>query len=328
MLFDDRGMGFFPSREAIGQTALVCVSLIFGALPSQAQWVAADTEIGSRGISVSGPSYESQRDRFFVSAMRSGSVCYRDAVVASYRREVLSEELWKAKQAWREEMSGLGFVFRCDYGTWENRVALESVEMAPGSLGPGELLAEYEALSNRIRLSPAALGSTLLHEAGHSLQRRAICGDARHSRPPQWIVSKIPTEGIGGTSARLIEQYRYLSSQDEFEVRLQDLNRAFASLLGRGAILDELDTLRALAAIGVPLEREEIRKAFDSVGRVCGERAFAVFTGTPVSQAIEELEAFPDARDLVILRRLALKIEAAAWPRLLAKVLFEAPGHL
>ncbi|MDQ8185831.1 hypothetical protein [Pelagicoccus sp. SDUM812002] len=240
----------------------------------------------------------------------------------------MSEELWAAKQAWREEMSGLGFVFRSDYGTWENRVSLESVEMAPGSRGHGELLAEYEALSNRIRLSPAALGTTLLHEAGHSLQRKAICGDARGSRPREWIVSKIPSEGLGGTSTRLIEQYRYLSSQDEFEVRLQDLNRAFASLLGRGPILDELDTLRALAVIGVPLEREEVRKAFDSVGRDFRERTFDVFTSTSVSQVTEELEAFPDARDLVVLRRLALKIEASAWPRLLAKILFEAPGHL
>jgi hypothetical protein len=38
--------------------------------------------------------------------------------------------------------------------------------------------------------------------------------------------------------------------------------------------------------------------------------------------------AFEDARELCLLRRLVLQIDPACWPPLLAKILFEAPGHL
>jgi hypothetical protein len=37
---------------------------------------------------------------------------------------------------------------------------------------------------------------------------------------------------------------------------------------------------------------------------------------------------FEDARELLLIRTLAMRVDKVCWERMLAKIIFEAPGHL
>jgi hypothetical protein len=78
----------------------------------------------------------------------------------------------------------------------------------------------------------------------------------------------------------------------------------------------------------VPLQYEETRDAFAFAGETLSRESFAAAIETvPVAPDLAAV-AFEDARELGLLRRFALRVAPACWPRLLAKIIFEAPGHL
>lgn len=300
---------FFPSRMAAWLFS-VCL------LMSGAVFASSEDEYLARAESI------------LSMAVSEGSVSYSDVVSASYGQNGLAPSIIEAKQRWREASASLGFTYQCDYGNLRDAASVEKVEVGVRKQGTSYLVADYEASRHLIRLSRRATGSTLYHEAGHSLQRDAICRDATKKYSKYSYDFKTRHSPRGTVSKRLLEQYRYLSMQDELEVRLQDLNRAHAFAFDEGPIMDERDTLRTLAAMGFHLDFNEVAAAFEWAGRQLEKSDFVALAKSEKELRPDLERRFRDARELVDLRRLAIRIDAESWPRLFAKILFEAPGHL
>src|SRR5262249_38055382 len=121
------------------------------------------------------------------------------------------------------------------------------------------LLGSIDTRDKLIIVAKTAAATVFFHEVGHGLQ-----SDAPSLLDFGWRSYEALRAGqIDEISERT---YRYLSSQHEFETMLQDLNRLFATMVAKAPIMSPHDSVRALDAIGMPLDYEEVRDAFAAEG--------------------------------------------------------------
>lgn len=270
--------------------------------------------------------YRERTQQFLEQALRKGIVSYRDAARASYGPRAVSASILKWKAEWRENVRPLGFRFDCDYETWGDSASLNGEIDFLEIEGESDLIAEYEARGHRIRISGAASGSTLLHEAGHTLQRRAICDEAISACDFSKGARTLPKRS--SIDVILLEHLNYLLSQDELEVRFQDLNRVYAIANHGSPIMVAEDSLKALCLLGMPLAPEEVVEAFSRAGAHISQSEAEEMLSFAVVLRVEERVVFGDASELLTLRRLVMRLDPDLWPDLLAKIMYEAPGHL
>lgn len=261
-------------------------------------------------------------------ALAAGSVSYLDVLEAAYGAGTISPEVLAAKDAWRRAHAA---TFDCvtDYSALLDEATVTALHAHPDPNLQSTLVAQYESLSHTIGIAPIAADFAIFHEAGHALQRAALrargSAQSRRSELPDFLVMhEARHREIDPTTLHRLE---YLCSQVELEVRLQDLNRFHAFLTG-APIMDAADAVRALAALGMPLTYEETRDAFALARSELTPEAFARATEVDRPQAGRIAVAFEDARELRLVRTLSRRIDPACWTGLLAKLLFEAPGHL
>lgn len=262
-------------------------------------------------------------------ALDAGTVTYQEVVDAAYAPGVISRDLLASKANWRTSMSDR-FAFITDYATLHEGAAVQPLEAIADANLQSTLVALYESTSHQISIAPVATDFAIFHEAGHALQRatlraRGLAAGLRADTNP---ITHAPLPSASARDATAMYRLRYLCSQDEFEVRLQDLNRFHAVLLGGRPILNATESVRALRALGIPLTYEETRDAFAVGGLTLLPETFAQETATAVVAPATIAVAFEDARELSLIRRLSLRIDPDSWPRVLAKMIFEAPGHL
>lgn len=263
-------------------------------------------------------------------ALQTGRLTYREVVEAAYAPGAIDESVLAAKARWRAAAAAPTFEFVTDYADTADSAAVQPLIAMPDARLHSTLVAQYEATANVVGLSPAAADYAVFHEAGHSLQRALLLqgrGGAAARRPHETgsLLERPLRAGIADATS--VQRLNYLCAQDEFEVRLQDLNRFHALLVDGRPILDAHDSLRALVALGMPLDYEDARQAFAAAGRELPREQFARDTAIAPVPGTEIAVAFEDARELLMARQLALRVDEAFWHRMLAKIVFEAPGH-
>ncbi len=261
-------------------------------------------------------------------ALQTGSVSYIDVVDAAYGPGTISPEVLAAKEQWRRS-HGAAFEYVTDYSALLDEAAVTTLTALPDPNLQSTLVAQYESLSHTIGLAPVAADFAIFHEAGHALQRAALrargTAQSRRSELPEFLLlHEARHRAVDPTTLRRLE---YLCSQVELEVRLQDLNRFHAFLTG-SPIMNASEALHALAALGVPLMYEETRDAFALAGHDLSPEEFARCTQVQRPEAGRVAVAFEDARELRLVRTLTRRVDPSCWTGLLAKLIFEAPGHL
>jgi len=262
-------------------------------------------------------------------ALQTGVITYHDVIRAAYAPGAIDTAVLRAKAQWRATV-GHGFTFITDYATFDEETAVEPLTAVADAALQSTLVAQYESVSHLIGLSPVATDFAIFHESGHALQRATLRagGAAASERIDAPAFPRSLDPHTNAADAMAVHRLRYLCSPVEWEVRLQDLNRFHALLVAGRPILEPLDTLRALSALGLPLTYEETRDAFTRGGLTLSREVFeqnlATFSIEPATIAV----AFEDARELCLVRSLTSRTDPTRWPDLLAKTIFEAPGHL
>ncbi len=266
-------------------------------------------------------------------AVAAGHLDYLDVEQAAYPAGVITDDVLAAKARWRAMVAARsGFTFLADYSLSNEITHVRPLVAVGDPALQSTLVAQYEATQHVIGIAPGASDFSVFHEAGHSLQRAAL--SARGTWQGRRAASHAPADRLeealhaGRADDVSVQRLRYLASQDEFEVRLQDLNRFFATCVAGRPILSPSDSVRALAALGVPLETKEVSAVFAAAGQaVSGDEIDRLVAVAPIT-ATESAQAFEDAHELCLLRRLILRVDPTYWPHVLAKIIFEAPGHL
>jgi hypothetical protein len=261
-------------------------------------------------------------------AVSQGLIDYQDVIATAYAPGVIDEKTLLAKAHWRAAHSEK-FPFISDYARLTAHAAVRTLVAVPDPKLHSTLVAQYESTSNVIGVSVAATDFAIFHEAGHALQRAALRAyGAAAGRRDHGSEGMVDPELVAGTSD-ITNAYRlrYLCSQDEFEVRLQDLNRFHALLVAGRPIMDAADSVRALAALGLPLDYDDAQAAFAAGGQELSRTQFDNYIAVPPATGVGIAAAFEDARELFLLRRFALRVDHQCWQRMLAKIIFEAPGH-
>jgi hypothetical protein len=266
-------------------------------------------------------------------ALEQGRVDYAQVIAAAYPSGAITEELLAAKATWRAALPARGaFLLLADYRTMRAAATVEVLTAAPDPRLKSTLVAQYEAVRHWIGLAPVASDFCVFHEAGHALQREALrhraCDHGTRSASHSAVDRFDAILQAGRTDATSVARLRYLTSQDEFEVRLQDLNRFHARCVAGRPILSPLDSLRALAALGVAVSFTDASAAFAAGQETLSYADFAAIVSTTPPVPAASVQYFEDARELRLLRRLVMRMDPTWWPPLLAKILFEAPGHL
>lgn len=264
-------------------------------------------------------------------AIRNGSVCYTDVIQTVYADFDL-QSILAAKSDWRLAR-GSGSTFLTDYESLAASASVAEVKPVRNPQLGSTMIGRYEPRVHAIKIADTASDFAIVHEAGHALQRRALSDRSIHrSKSVRFTelelnlrsYSKRP--GIDPIDAKRL---RYLASQDEFEVRLQDLNRFYAITGAGRPIMDPADAIDALARLGLDLEPEIVRWALQGIEQFDGERIEAILEhahSEPVSADISRY--FDDAYELRMLQKLSQKIDGDLWRNLLRKIILEAPGHI
>lgn len=277
--------------------------------------------------------YKIQQQRFSQTALENGYAAYASAVAVLYPNGVIDEAVLDAKRRWRRE-TAKEFAYAADYESLEVPVTVRTLAARDEPALGSTLVACYEANYHVVRISSQASDAAVLHEAGHALQRQALL--QRTFAQSSFVSASYEphAQGSGGkdflaNSVRRAERrLEYLSSQDEFEVRLQDLNRFYAVWSQGRPIMDPVETLKALLALGMPLRYEHVSEAIDGSDFLLGESDFSVIASETKTVSAAEREIFEDAAELLLLQELVFEIDRTLWPLCLRKILFESPGHL
>ncbi|BET67865.1 hypothetical protein ASA1KI_27830 [Opitutales bacterium ASA1] len=257
----------------------------------------------------------------------TGRVSYADVVAAAYAPGMLTAELSAMKLSARsvaEEGRGFG-----DYERRNVQVSVDFLEFIPGRTPGSRFWGQYNYVLHRMQVDRTAHTNVIVHESGHILQRDALLerrAQARKAgaRPEaRDRLGEAAKEGL--ITATRSERLRYLVREDEFEVRLQDLNRFFAVCVAGRPIATAQDALDALMALGIEPTEDELKEAL----ALAGERAVAVARGAEAPRAWEAAarELFDDAYELVEVFRWSRRAGKGLWPEQLARILREAPLH-
>lgn len=287
----------------------------------------------SDGLSETLAAYAHRAGQLRHLALAQGQVTYAEVVASAYPAGVITDELLAIKAAWRESLGSRGpFTLLADYHLANTAATVTMLNATADPVLRSTLVAQYESIQHRIGLASAASDFCIYHEAGHALQRAALrargCGEA------PWAASHATHDRFdallqsGRADATSVARLRYLASQDEFEVRLQDLNRFFALCVEGRPILSARDSLRALAALGVPVSFDDAHAAFSTGGESLSESDHQAIMGSIPAVPASSVDLFEDAQELRLLRRLALRTDPDGWHWILAKIIFEAPGHM
>lgn len=276
--------------------------------------------------------YRQKARKLSEDASRAGRLSYSEVLRASYPDGALSEEVLAAKSAWRDQWSDR-YLFVSDYESAGVPVAVRHFDSERNAELGSTLVGRYEARGHVVRVSDLATDHTVLHEVGHSLQRKALLEtslaktafiSASYQNREDSGISPPKREERSPMTYRRLE---YLSSQDELEVRLQDLNRFYAVCISGQPIADPLEALAALLSLGMPVSPAEVREIF--VGTEWEEPSAGLVLQASVSEGSKAYRsAFEDAGELLLLRRLMREWDPSLWTRCLEKILFEAPGHI
>lgn len=197
------------------------------------------------------------------------------------------------------------------------------------------LIGKYNPKTDEISVATIANRFVIVHEAGHALQREALLQRrnwyAMSSRfDPLAALRKRVTAGPKNNKLSA-ERLKYLSSQDELEVRLQDLNRLHAVAFEKGPITTPLEALRTLTYIGIPVTSQAAYVALEGTPwETClAELDKTVTNGVADSEATRSLAVyFEDAYELNRIYKTINRFEPELWGAVLKKIVFEAPGHL
>ena len=267
-------------------------------------------------------------------ALQRGTITYSEVLCAAYGDERDLDEILAAKAQWRQAQDSDVFTFLTDYDTLSSEASVSEVEPTRNRQLGSTLIGRYEPRSHAIKIAHTAGDFAIIHEAGHALQHAALrdrsirrSSSVSFTRFERNLSSYQDREGVDRFAARRL---RYLASQDELEVRLQDLNRFHAIVMGRGPIMTPHDTLRALAAIGMKLDPQNAATALDGShwSASADELAALMDEAAALSLPAGHAPHFDDSYELVMMRGLTRKVDEQLWPNLLRKILFEAPGHL
>jgi len=254
-----------------------------------------------------------------------GRVSYEQIARAVYGDAL--EEITAMKRAWRLAHPDLPWA--SDY----DLLAKVAVNVVPGqereSRAAAEgVLARYTLETNTATIPRTNAGAMLAHEVAHGLTRRSIRTAEAVTRIDSRLALDLapPTGSFAREGGFHFEWLSYISSQSEFEVRLQALNRYAFEMTGR-AIETPADALRALASLGAKLETGELVPLLKPVE---GKEAMSVARSIASTAQRPGLSVPPCFRNADDLRR-ALQM-AAAWNPdvrsvLLEKIALEAPGH-
>jgi hypothetical protein len=257
--------------------------------------------------------------------MSRGWVSYEEVVALSYGADGIDPAIADAKANWRRALGEERFI--TNYANLSQQVAVYAIEPIRNAALNSHLVGLYFPRGNVIKLARTADPFVILHESGHALQRAALKRRQSASSSNASWSSRSWSADLRTLDERAIGRLRYLVSQDEFEVRLQDLNRFNAVALGGEPILDVRDAARALLALRLPLRFEELRDAMEALGAGLDRADFDSMAEQGAATPAAVTAVFDDARELVMLRKLALDLDAELWPALLRKILAEAPGH-
>lgn len=259
-------------------------------------------------------------------AVSRGWVSYDEVVALSYGPGGLDPEILQAKADWRSERGG-DRRFITTYEGLNKRVKVFAIEPIRNVALNSHFVGLYFPRGNVIKLASTADPFVILHESGHALQRAALKQRRIDASGNAAWSSLAWSADLKALDERALGRLRYLTSQDEFEVRLQDLNRFYAVAVAGKPILDERDAAQALLALRLPLEFEELREAMSELGPTLERAEFDAMVARSEAARTATAPAFDDARELAMLRQLAIELDASIWPALLQKILVEAPGH-
>lgn len=277
--------------------------------------------------------YIARVGRLSNTAIETGSISYQQAIVCAYENSI-TQQILEIKSNWRIEASKRGGQFVSDY---ENRNIAAQVCRAPvirDKQTKSSIVARYQALDNQIHISNQAGSLAIIHEAGHTLQRESI--DSPGKRPiPNYFpelssfqdISRNNLKQVAGVDAKKFDRLSYLLNQEEFEVRLQDLNRFHFIIYGH-PITNLSQALQALLSLEIPMTYEEIENILQELDFHLSKAEFTRIKDVARSIRLEKQDAFEDAYELADIRRLALELFPPIWPKVLRKIILESPGHL
>lgn len=267
-------------------------------------------------------------------AIARGAITYSEVLEAIYPDTAELSSFLAAKQEWRSEYGGR-FVFLSDYSTIGEYASIsETTPTRNSSLG-STMIGRYEPRAHAIKIAHTASDFAIVHEAGHALQHKALADRSiRRSKSVTFteVERNLRSASLNSSVNRMTaRRLRYLASQDEFEVRLQDLNRFHALALGHGPIMNPLDAVRALTQLGLKLDGPSVAQALDGTpwSLTSEEASRFIANETAGPDYANFSRQFDDAYEFKMLQELSERTdEAELWPHLLRKILFEAPGHL
>jgi len=250
--------------------------------------------------------------------LTGGKLSYRQVLELSYKSQEISQWI-SVKQAWRLQHPHIHFL--SDLSAIDRAIPVYWADTPEIDLFGQQISARYHPLEDKIHIWKQARHSTLLHESGHGLQRRALIDEARPDGTP---TSRQPAKLAQVNDAKL----DYLLSLDEFEVRLQDLNRFHAIHHEGRPILNPKDTITALLALGMPLKYKELTSALSTTKWHLSKEEFHALqlNFAPLNRI--NRACFSEAVDLVLLRDESLRRNPETWPKVLNAIVLRAPGTL
>ncbi|MDQ8186218.1 hypothetical protein [Pelagicoccus sp. SDUM812002] len=266
-------------------------------------------------------------------AAQTGHVCYQQVLGAAYGTSAPLADFLNSTMDWQTK-NRAEYSFFADYRNTDLPSALCEVPAERNQKLGSTLIGRYDPRKDAISIASIANGHAVAHESGHALQRKALLQRRDwHAQSARFdpLHALLQTHAAGFTrNSRSARRLRYLSSQDELEVRLQDLNRLHATAFGTGPIFTPLEALRALAFLDLPLSETAVQAALQGSPWELSTSQAAAFLAD-LSQPHNPgawADAFEDAYELKRLYRLIKQLDPSLWEPTLKKILFEAPGHL
>lgn len=261
-----------------------------------------------------------------------GSLSYLEAISYAYPKGSIDGTVLRKKEIWRQDAKEKGATYVSDYTSISFAAKVVSMPRQMDASSSSFVTAEYEARHNEIRVSSQATDEALYHEAGHVLQRASICETSTSMRQFPNSVYEISSSLEALQKNKKSEQTRvshltYLLNQEEFEVRLQDLNRFYSCIEG-SPIMDSYQALHALMILGVEFESVPPRAILERLGIYLNDSEFLSLKKRLSLAQADAFSVFADARELVVIQQLSLQLYPELWPQILSKILLEAPGHL
>lgn len=254
--------------------------------------------------------------------VEAGLVSYHQVAEAVYGEAL--DAIVERKRAWREARPEVSWL--SDYDLLL-RVAVR-VRVAPHGADDEPVRARYTLEHNLATIPHDFAGALLAHEVGHGLSRRSVRTRAAMTATDHDLAlrDEPPARLLARDSGFDLRWLGYVTTQAEFEIRLQALNRFLFEMQGR-AVLSPADALAALAGLGVELDARDVRRALAFHQGGADDATVRTVLRAPRHLHAARAEAFRNADDLRKAVQMAALWDPGMRTRLLEKVAREAPGH-